>query len=176
MTVICKSSKYKAHVALLIFNKLYASRVVHRIIANMPKDMQHTNIDPSKFADNLVPLRALMLETLKPELKFYKTRNPWSAAYAKTYKGNYSAMYLNTRKLNRSIASICGTVGHEWGHNLESWYRDHVNAMIYFNHGTSNRRNDNTFQYQLGIRVKAYVEENESELLRAVGVDPRCFE
>lgn len=148
--------------AMLIFNKLKRDGIVARIIANMPKDMEYTNVNPEFIADHLY------MADFFTGLDYYKPWWPWSAAYAMVKSGNYSRMYLSSRKLSRPIESLAGSIAHEWGHCLEFWWKKHMNKDHYFNHG-DNTRKDNTFQYQLGMRVKAYVKENRAELLRSIG-------
>lgn len=168
MSVYVRDTKCRATIAMLIFNNLlHKHKVISQVIANMPKDMDYINLDPENIADTLdshlkrgyVPLQAL---------KFYKPWYPWSKAYAATISGNYSMLKLSTRKLDREIESLCGSIAHEWGHCWEFFFKQYVDVRVEFNHG-DNTRKDNTFQYQLGIRVKKYVKEYKEELLREVG-------
>lgn len=150
---------------MLIFNHLKKTGVISSIISNMKMedlDPKYINVSTATIANRVDEI------DFTSELKFYRTKWPWSKAYAKTYKGRYNAMYLNSRKLNRPIESLVGTITHEWGHLLESFWRIQINPLQKFNHGDNNRKDD-TFQYMLGRRAKAYVKENRDELLRTVG-------
>jgi hypothetical protein len=152
----------RAVLAMLIFNKLRKDGIIARLIANMPKDMRYINVDPEFIADHLY------MADFYTGLDFYTPFWPWSAAYAKVNSGNYSRMWLSTRKLDRVIESLAGSIAHEWGHCLEFWWKKHMTSNQYFNHGDNNRKDD-TFQYQLGRRVKEYVGFNRAELLRSIG-------
>jgi hypothetical protein len=149
------SLKYRAHVAMELFNHLVEEGTVAACIYNMPKDMDYINIDPERIAD------ILEIREMPPvKLKFWKPWNPWSKALAMVKSGDYSTLYLNVRKLDRSVASLTGSIAHEWGHCLEFWWKTWVDDEHFFNHG-DNRRKPNTFQYQLGERVKAWIEDCE---------------
>ena len=155
-------AKQRSAMAMLVFNKLKSQGVVASLIANMPKDMEYINVDPEFIADHLY------MADFHTGLDYYTPWWPWSDAYAMVKSGNYSRMYLSTRKLDRNIDSLCGSIAHEWGHCLEFWWKKHMNLGHEFNHG-DNIRKDNTFQYQLGAKVKAYVKANRTELLRDIG-------
>tara|TARA_R110000744_G_scaffold371682_1_gene482844 strand:+ start:4254 stop:4757 length:504 start_codon:yes stop_codon:yes gene_type:complete len=105
------------------------------------------------------------------EVELYRSRNPWSNAYASTYTGNYNLIKLNRRKLNRSIESICGSIAHEWGHCLEYYMKTRF-PVIEFNHGSNSPVDkDFTFQYQLGRAVKSHVGGLKHEILRDLRID-----
>ena len=54
------------------------------------------------------------------EVHTYKSKNPWSKSNGYTKPEYPNKMWLNTRKLNRSEASIGCTIGHETVHNLDA--------------------------------------------------------
>jgi len=166
--VIVGSSRDRATIAMLIFNKLlYQRKAILQIINNMPNDMEYKNLTVEEIAAGLNT--AIGLDVLpRVVLGYYKSRWPWSKAYARTYSGNSRKMELNSRKLNRTLESLCGSIAHEWGHCFEFYWRNQINSEDFFNHG-DNTRKDNTFQYQLGMRVKEYVKEYKEELLREIG-------
>lgn len=154
--------RQRAVLAMLIFNKLRKDGIIARLIANMPKDMRYINVDPEFIADHLY------MADFYTGLDYYTPFWPWSQAYAMVKTGRYDRMYLSTRKLDRAIDSLSGSIAHEWGHCLEFWWKKFMNKDQYFNHGDNNRKDD-TFQYQLGMKVKEYVKANRNELLRSIG-------
>ena len=152
--------------AIMLFNSLLVGGVIEEIIEDFPKlDTEYTNQDKEKiifYVDSFY-------NSFKVNVQTYRPWNPWSAAYATTYTGNYNLIKLNSRKLNRSLASICGTIAHEWGHCLE-YYVKSINKEVYFNHGDNSPvGKDYTFQYLLGRRVKRYIDEHGQELLQDLG-------
>jgi hypothetical protein len=59
----------------------------------------------------------------------YKSKNPWSRAYGYFNPSKPDQIYLNSRKLNRSLASICASLCHELIHYLDS------KSVFSFGHG-----------------------------------------
>lgn len=150
--------------ASMMFNFLLSEGVVESLTDNMRTlDLRYTkNVDKSRVAKFIRDFQ----REFCTDVELYRSRNPWSKAYATTYSGNYNLIKLNSRKLNRSLASICGSIAHEWGHCLEYYMKTRF-PVIEFNHGDNSPvGKEDTFQYQLGKAVKAYVEEYEREILR----------
>lgn len=165
MSVVAKKGRDQAVIAMLIFNHLKNTGVISSIISNMNRnemDLEYINITPFRIGDKVLGI------DFQTQLLFYKPKWWFSKAYAKVISGKYDKLWLSLRKINREIPSLCGSIAHEWGHCLEFFWKQQVDASEYFNHG-DNTRKDDTFQYMLGARVKKYVERNGNELLRAVG-------
>lgn len=154
--------------AKILCNYLLAKGVIENIIKSKEQyDPRYTNartdvIIDLVFKKNLLPI---------PDVQVYKPK-AWrfSRALATTYTGNYNYIGLNYYKLNRSVASICGSIAHEWGHCLEYRVRS-VYSGIFFNHGDNSPvGKQNTFQYYLGKQVKYYVERNYAQIIRDIGI------
>lgn len=139
------------------FNKALTQGYVSAIIRKMPKDMLHINVDPEVIADELDKHIKEGFMPFVSVVEMWRPWNRWSKAYATTYTGDFSRIRVNSRK-KASFESRVGTVGHEWGHCFEYWFKMFVNSEIYFNHG-DNKRKNNTFQYQLGIQLKVLAGE-----------------
>jgi len=109
-------------------------------------------------------------EMFTTKVSLYKPFWRWSSAYATTYTGDFTKIKLNQYKINRSVASLCGSIAHEWGHCLE-YYTRQFHPEIQFNHGDNSPvGKETTFQYQLGKAVKAYIEESGDEFLPFLGL------
>ena len=149
-----------------IFNRLLNSGEIVSLINSMrPLDLEYTNVSKPFILDHLT-----LFKNVRVTVGLYKPMYWRSKAYARTFTGNFSLIELSSRRLNRTVASITGSIGHEWGHLLE-FYAKHVthNTTIKFNHGDNSPvGKEDTFQYQLGKAVKRYVEDNLEELLREI--------
>jgi hypothetical protein len=157
----------KATVASQIFNILLRDGTIANLIDHMPKMLDYTNCTTAVIHQSCV----VHGDRFGPVVETYRPWNRWSSAQAKTYTGNYSYIGLNSRRLNRSVPSVVGSVAHEWGHCFEYFMREQSNGRMGFNHGSNSPvGKDNTFQYQLGRRVKKYVEEYEDVLLRRLAI------
>ena len=97
----------------------------------------------------------VFMNTTTVNIKTYKAAF-WSRAIAMFKRSDINSIYLNTRKLNRSTASIVGTCFHEAGHACDAV------SDFTFNHGYGYGSNspigkENTFQYWIGNRAKELV-------------------
>lgn len=154
-------------ISALVFNRLLNDKVLPTLIDEKETefDSEYTNLSKNIIM-NFVSLRA---DNFSPLVTTYRPKWIFSKAYATTYTGNYNYIGLNSRRLNRSIASIVGSIAHEWGHCFEYYLKDKHEPDLVMNHGdNSSVGKDNTFQYWLGRAVKRYVEDNLDELLRIV--------
>lgn len=72
---------------------------------------------------------------------------PWSRANAYTKPSEPNKIFLNRRKLNRSIESIAATIVHEYVHLI-----DYANSDYEFGHGDNSSVNkENTAPYWIDI-------------------------
>ena len=163
-----KSNLSDTDKAIILFNTLLADGVIKDLILGFPDlDKKYTNCTKEVIANLLESYG----DKFYPEVKLYRPWNPFSAAYATTYSGNYKLIKLNSRRLNRSLASIAGSIAHEWGHCFE-YYMVSTGTAVYFNHGDNSPvGKDYTFQYLLGRRVKRYIDENGQDILRNFGIN-----
>ena len=154
--------------AMNIVNFLIAEGTVAKIIENMTDlDIRYiSNFDPVEIAGHTTTVN------FSSKIKIYRPWHPFSKAYAKTTKGKWKFMKLNSKKLYRHkdkllrLASISGTIIHEGGHNLESYVRHFFGDHIRFDHGDNKRAGkENTFQYRLGREVKHLIENNYPEIM-----------
>jgi hypothetical protein len=67
------------------------------------------------------------------EVELYTSRWPWSKALAYEDSRYPNKVFLNSRRLNRSIASICATIVHECVHALDA-----SAPNLRFGHGDNN--------------------------------------
>ena len=87
------------------------------------------------------------------QIKTYRPWNPWSKALAYVSPKEPNVIYINSRRLNRSIASIAGSIAHETIHVLDNKYTD-----ANFGHGNNSPKGkENTVPYWIGRRVKELI-------------------
>lgn len=154
----------------LIFNYLLKKNIIIDLVKNKKDefDSKYTNVSKNTIGNFLLTRS----NNFSPEVKTYTPKWLWSSAYATTYSGNYNYIGLNSRKLNRNISSIVGSIAHEWGHCFEYYIQKEHEKQTFFNHGDNSPiGKDNTFQYWLGREVKRYVQDNLDELLRNIGIE-----
>jgi hypothetical protein len=167
MLVEPKVNMTKLNKAILIFNKLSKDGVIEQIIKDMrPLDSDYTNVTRSEVAK-------FFWEHAKGARVTVELYRPWywrSKAYATTITGNYELIKLNKYRINRTVASLCGSIAHEDGHLVEFYTNRFIDSYAKFNHGNNKPvGKEDTFQYQLGKAVKKYVEENLERLLQDIG-------
>lgn len=172
-----KSNLSDTDIAILLFNKMQDRGIIQELISQFPSlDKRYTK---GITVDYLSYQSFVLKNSFHVEVELWRPWNPWSAAYATTYTGNYNLIKLNSRRLKRAagwlnLASIAGSIAHEWGHCLEYYYRKEIDPNVFFNHGdNSSVGKDNTFQYLLGRAVKKYLENygNLKRLLRDLGIE-----
>lgn len=79
-------------------------------------------------------------------VKLYTSRWPWSKAVAFEDRRFPNVVFLNTRRLNRSVPSICATIVHECVHAVDS-----AEAGLRFGHLDNNPNGkENTAPYWIG--------------------------
>lgn len=80
-------------------------------------------------------------------IKTYRTKNPFSAAIATTFKGEPGVVYFNTRKNPRPMTAMVNTAIHEGGH------------AIGFGHGdNSPGGKEDSVNYRAGTIAERHVE------------------
>ncbi|MBK9419192.1 MAG: hypothetical protein IPN62_18405 [Flavobacteriales bacterium] len=119
---------------------------------------QHARFDmstatPAQIADLMQSSNA----TVKIEL--YKSKWPWSKALAYEDHRFPNTVFLNERRLNRSLASICATIMHEAVHSVDATAPD-----LRFGHGDNNpNQKENTAPYWIGDLAYEMVSGNPAE-------------
>jgi len=104
----------------------------------------HTRFDLTDASPNEIG-EALEQCTLRLTVSLYKSRNPWSRALGYEDERQPNIVFLNTRKLNRSVASIVGTIVHEAVHAADA------HSSLEFHHGDdSSIGKENTAPYWIG--------------------------
>jgi len=88
---------------------------------------------------------------IKCSVVLYRPFWRWSRALA-YYKGGKN-IYINSRKLNRSLASIAGTIAHEYIHLLDNFRPEYLGHA-----GNSPKGKANTAPYLFGRMAKEYLE------------------
>lgn len=143
-----------------------------RIIRGVALAEQFFN-DPRALKDAVLKLPEYDYATASPEQLLHVMQTSWVAyiTIVKTYsprnwlgfkkKSNvlaYTAsskeFYINANNLDRSTASVVGTVVHELVHVY-----DRINMRYSFGHGSNNSHGkEKTFPYHLGREAKRWVE------------------
>lgn len=120
-------------------------------------DKTNRILDMDIFYINLKKILSFDYSDINGEVLGDIVRNPLIVAQVKFYRGWFWSrvnaytngteyMYLNTRKLARSDASIANTIVHEYIHILDSY-----NEQYSFGHGSNNRSGkDNSAPYKVG--------------------------
>ena len=81
--------------------------------------------------------------TAQMTIEFYTTLNPWSRANAYDDPEHPLVIHLNTRKLNRTVASICATLIHEAIHAADA-----IDHQLSYAHGDNDATGkENTAPY-----------------------------
>jgi hypothetical protein len=97
------------------------------------KIMSHGNFNHRYTSDGVngeYVLNRLQNETTSLEVFFYKSRNPWTSSNGYTLDDGKPQIFLNTRKLGRSDASILATIIHEAVH-----IADNNDTDAFYHHG-----------------------------------------
>jgi len=163
-----KSNLSDVQKATLIFNVVLD--MIPALISQREEEFDKAYTTVSK--EGLSNLAYTYRHSFSPSISIYRPFNVFTSAYATTYSGNYKYIGLNKYKVNRSIASLCGSIAHEWGHCFEYFISKNVGSELRFNHGdNSPDGKDNTFQYWLGKSVKSIVEGDLNGFLRKIGCE-----
>jgi len=107
-------------------NKLIRSE---EFIAEMAKIEKFNTAYTSQGVDGKYIARKLLEIESKIEIYLYTSKNPFTSANGYTVDNGKPQVFLNTRKLNRSDASIVATLIHEAVHEAD--FRD----LLDFHHG-----------------------------------------
>ena len=88
----------------------------------------------------------------------YTSKNPWSKAYGYFNPNKPNQIYLNSRKLNRSHASITASLIHELIHFLDT------KTGFYFGHGNNSPvGKENTIPYWVDNLAEEMIKGDESK-------------
>lgn len=102
---------------------------------------------PAQIADLMEVSNAVVT------VKLYTSRNPWTKAVAFEDHHYPNVVFLNSRRLRRSVPSICATIVHECVHALDSAVED-----FRFGHdGNSPNGNENSAPYWIGELAEEYL-------------------
>lgn len=105
------------------------------------KEFDMADISGAKIAGFI--LEFIKFRTIN--VKFYKSRNPWSKAYGYYTKARPFDININTRKMDRSVGSFIATLIHEMIHSVDGM-SEHT-----FGHGANGSAGkDNTAPYWIG--------------------------
>ncbi len=151
------------HMAVEEFNGLLEDGVLQEIIKNYPaKYFRNSNVPKDKIV-----LEMSSFSEVPVSLVLYKSRNPWSKALGFVNKNEVGfRIHINTRRLERredideNVASLTGSLAHEWGHLFEKFIQKYINPDYFLNHGGNSPENKmGTFQYYLGREVRNHMED-----------------
>lgn len=119
-------------------NQLLANPTFYARIREHPQ-FDYTNVSPRDVAD-LMEQAAITLH-----VRLYKSLNRWSPVLGREDPRFPDDVFLNTRKLDRSMASIVGTILHEAVHAVDA------RSPLDFGHGgNSSDGKDNSAPYWIG--------------------------
>lgn len=119
-------------------NRLLAAPEFYERIRGCPR-FERTEVSPRQVADVMERC------TARVTVQLYKSRWPWSKALAYEDARFPNLIFLNTRKLNRSVASIVGTIIHESVHAADTL------SPLDFGHGDNAAAGkENTAPYWIG--------------------------
>jgi hypothetical protein len=91
----------------------------------------------SKQVDGTYIAKRLKEDKSVIEIYTYKSKWPWSKANGYTLQDEFTRMYLNTRKFDRSDASIAATMLHEATHET-----DNNDPLYFYHHGDNVPKGD----------------------------------
>ena len=116
--IVCKSNNVKVIIdvnmanRLIVFNKDFKTKIASYGV------FDYSDCDSEFIADMIHQFSNGRFGNLY--VYTYKSKNPWSRAYGYFSPSRPDRIYLNTRKLNRSLESIGASVIHEMVHFIDS--------------------------------------------------------
>lgn len=130
-----------------------AKKLVEEMFGPKRQILVDAILDRKKFdystasAAELSQMMTTYWDKYKTEIMLFKPFWPWSKTLA--YCKDEKRIYLNERKLNRSVESIAGTMAHELVHAADNAYPN-----IRCGHGSNSaHRKDGSFPYWFGYYV-----------------------
>jgi len=106
---------------------------------------EHAGFDSSTASPGQIA-QLMALSNVMVQVELYTSRWPWSKALAYEDHRFPSKVFLNSRRLDRSLASICATIIHECVHALDA-----TEEGLRFGHGDNNPNGkENTAPYWIG--------------------------
>lgn len=90
------------------------------------------NFDMANVSASKISTLIQLSKQNKLYVNLYRSRNPWSKAYGYFIPSKPDHIYLNTRKLNRSLGSIVASLIHEMVHYVDNLYPEYS-----FGHGNN---------------------------------------
>lgn len=91
-------------------NEHMNSHRFHRLLQERKENFLHSNVNGIQLS------RIIKDSHLRLTVDTYRSKWPWSKANGYYTKKYPSKLFLNTRRLNRTLGSIGATAGHEWVH------------------------------------------------------------
>jgi hypothetical protein len=150
MKVIYKGKYSRLADAVEDANEILATEEFYQRIREKEGHFDFASITPAQVANALEGSK--MEATVKAARKSVLSKvTAWVTA------AEPQTLYLNSRKLQRSLPSIVNTIIHECIH-----IADHEDAGHRFGHnGNRRKRNENSAPYWIGNMVQAWMEEAE---------------
>lgn len=125
MKVICKSTNKRIEVICSQINALYAK-------ADFWKDvMRHTELFYLANISGMTLYELFNSSKIEVNIMVFKSKNPFTKSNGYTSPNDPNSVFLNSRKFNRSDASIAATIVHETVHCLDN----STDPRYYFGHG-----------------------------------------
>jgi hypothetical protein len=106
----------------------------------------YQRFDMSDVTNDMIAALMKRHSTLTITVKTYKPWWPWSKAVAMFKPSEPHTVYLSSRRLNRSAASVVGSLLHEYVHLVDNLYSEYS-----FGHGSNSKYGkENTAPYAIG--------------------------
>jgi hypothetical protein len=139
--------------AAALAEKFFASNDLERIVLSQ-KSYDYATAKP----DVLFHILKFSFQTYLTVIKTYSPRN-WLGFKIKSnvlaYTASSKELFINANNLDRSIASICGTICHELVHVY-----DRIDMVNAYGHGdNSSHKKGNSFPYFIGYQAKVWAEK-----------------
>lgn len=155
------SGRYsRVNKAAIIFNHIMMEIEFRELVSKIHAFDMSRDIDGSMISG-----KELLAIIDKSDVTFtvltYRPWFRWSRAIA--YYSGGKNLFLNSRKLNRSVASIAGSIAHEAIHGYDNFVPE------YLGHGSNSPRGkQHTAPYLFGNIVNDYIKDNYIRLYKTV--------
>lgn len=135
--------------ACKLANNLKSNNNFYQLLRN------YQRFDMANVTNEMVAALLKNHAKLDVEVKTYKPWWPWSKAIAMFKPSKPHTVYLNARRLNRSDASIVGSLIHEYVHLVDNLYKEYS-----FGHGSNSKKGkEHTAPYAAGRLSNQFYEQ-----------------
>jgi hypothetical protein len=143
---------YKVNAAVRYCNDILLNpeKELHFFISTIQqKDFDMSTLSGAEIANRIV---AFLNSGQQINIKFYRSKNPWSKAYGYYSPSRPFDVNINTRHIVRSTESFIETIVHELIHAI-----DGLDLENSFGHGDNSRKGKhNTAPYWIGVLATSF--------------------